>query len=256
MQALNINLPGYEARRGYVLSFLARYIPGSVWGYISRSEWLWQSHRVAYKLSNYISVLEILLDFLSNLLAFGICVILSAMDKIYFLPMFLLIIISLIVWITFPDYILPHAYRLFFPKSQEQLPHPMLRSYRWFLPLILRIMNWFIYGLALFLVGLAFGTWPIHQLFPNLIQLTKNYCLAWLIGYVIVFLPSGLGAREIVLSTQLKNQFQLASGVASGLSITMRLITTIAEFACIPLVLLLEQRALKRGKYQEKRNNK
>ena len=40
MQDLGIKLTWRSIIGGYMLSFLPRYVPGSVWGYLSRSEWL------------------------------------------------------------------------------------------------------------------------------------------------------------------------------------------------------------------------
>ena len=252
MGALNIDLPHYEARRGYVISFLARYIPGSIWGYVSRSEWLWQKYHITYKQSNYVSILEILLDFFSNLLAFGVCMVLSVIDKIYIIPIILVLILLIVIWIALPGRLLPFVTRFVPSFYQENFTQLKLQSNKWILPIILRLMNWFIYGLTLFFVGLAFETWGTDQFMSHWIQLTKDYCLAWLSGYVIIFLPSGLGVRELVLSSQLTTHFHLDMGIAMGTSVLMRFVTTIAEFACVPLVLLLEQMII-RKKIQSQR---
>ena len=257
MQALNVDMPHHEARRGYVLSFFARYIPGSVWGYISRSEWLWQKYQVTYKQSNYVSILEILLDLFSSLLAIGICMVLLIIDKIYIIPIILVIILLIIIWIALPSQLLPFATRLFPSVYQENFPRLKLQSHKWVLPIILRLMNWFIYGFTLFLIGLAFETWQTDQFISHWIQLTKDYCLAWLSGYVIIFLPSGLGVRELVLSSQLTNHFHLDPGVAMGISVIMRFVIMIAEFACVPLLYLLKQIFVRNNiQSQDSSNNK
>ena len=44
--------------QGYLLSFLPRYIPGSVWGYLSRNEWLARYHGVGYGVATLTSFME------------------------------------------------------------------------------------------------------------------------------------------------------------------------------------------------------
>jgi hypothetical protein len=46
--------------KGYTLSFLPRYIPGSIWGYLSRSEWFRDNAGIACAVSNAGSLVEIL----------------------------------------------------------------------------------------------------------------------------------------------------------------------------------------------------
>ena len=60
MQGLGVSLGKREVLRGYMLSFLPRYIPGSVWGYLGRNEWFFQEYAVSYAASNLGSILEIL----------------------------------------------------------------------------------------------------------------------------------------------------------------------------------------------------
>src|SRR3989304_10306358 len=52
MGELSVRLPWRRAMRGYTLSFLPRYIPGSIWGYLSRGQWLLDSFGVPYSLTN------------------------------------------------------------------------------------------------------------------------------------------------------------------------------------------------------------
>ncbi len=73
MRSLHVHLPIHQARFIYSLSFLARYIPGSIWGYLSRSEWLLQNYQVSYTVSNYGSVLEVALAVSTGFFVIGFC---------------------------------------------------------------------------------------------------------------------------------------------------------------------------------------
>ncbi len=78
MRSLNIRLPAHKARFIYALSFLARYIPGSIWGYISRSEWLFQNYQISYTASNYGSILEVALAACTGIFVIGVCMLLNS----------------------------------------------------------------------------------------------------------------------------------------------------------------------------------
>jgi glycosyltransferase 2 family protein len=60
------------------------------------------------------------------------------------------------------------------------------------------------------------------------------YALAWLVGFVLPALPGGLGARDGMLVALLAARF--GAGVASALTIGVRLANTIGEFVAIGLV--------------------
>ena len=77
MRSLNIELPIHKARYIYSLSFLARYIPGSIWGYLSRSEWLLHDYQVSYASSNYGSILEVALAVSTGFCVLGLCILVN-----------------------------------------------------------------------------------------------------------------------------------------------------------------------------------
>ncbi len=77
MRSLNIELPIHKARYIYSLSFLARYIPGSIWGYLSRSEWLLHDYQVSYTSSNYGSILEVALAVSTGFCVLGFCILVN-----------------------------------------------------------------------------------------------------------------------------------------------------------------------------------
>ncbi|WP_322509605.1 hypothetical protein, partial [Anaerolinea sp.] len=46
LNAMEIPLEYLQIAKGYTLSLIPRYIPGSVWGYLNRSEWLNEQYHV------------------------------------------------------------------------------------------------------------------------------------------------------------------------------------------------------------------
>ena len=60
MGGLGVPLLWRKVVWGYIFSFVPRYVPGSVWGYLSRGEWLFQSQGVSRRVTALGSVLEVL----------------------------------------------------------------------------------------------------------------------------------------------------------------------------------------------------
>jgi uncharacterized membrane protein YbhN (UPF0104 family) len=59
------------------------------------------------------------------------------------------------------------------------------------------------------------------------------FALAWLVGFVIFPLPSGLGAREVVLVALLSH---LSPGLVLGISVIHRFASIVAEMSVLLLV--------------------
>jgi glycosyltransferase 2 family protein len=247
MRITNVKLPPHEARYGYALSFLARYIPGSIWGYLSRSEWLWQQYQVTYLSSNYISALEIVLSVASNLLATGLCFLFINSGNVSEVLSAILILGSVSMWYfllaRIPSFVKEESNR--FPRSDGGWKRPSLLN--WLRPLILLLICWFYDGFALLLIGAAFGVWEMGQWRLLWAPLTKAFSLSWLSGFLIFFLPSGLGVRELVLSSQLISTLQVDPAAANGISITMRLIMTLAEFVYLAIIVFIHFLKSKKG---------
>jgi uncharacterized membrane protein YbhN (UPF0104 family) len=63
----------------------------------------------------------------------------------------------------------------------------------------------------------------------GLTQPVFAYALAWTAGFLIPLVPSGLGARETVLSSLLIQQLQLSAQSASAVSVACRIVVYVAE---------------------------
>ena len=68
MGNFGVNIPWGPLKRGYILSFLPRYIPGTVWGYISRGEWLSRDYQVNHFTAHASSLLEVFVAVFSSVL--------------------------------------------------------------------------------------------------------------------------------------------------------------------------------------------
>jgi hypothetical protein len=69
---------------------------------------------------------------------------------------------------------------------------------------------------------------------PGIFFVTGTYAFAWLIGFVVVFAPSGLGIREATLIALLSPQ--LGTGPATLVAVTLRLANTVGDLLAFSVV--------------------
>lgn len=94
----------------------------------------------------------------------------------------------------------------------------------------LSVCNWLVAGAATWLlVDSLSETAP-----PGFFFLLGSYAFAWLIGFVVVFAPSGLGAREVTLVALLAPTF--GAGPATALALALRLANLAGDFVAIGAV--------------------
>lgn len=88
---------------------------------------------------------------------------------------------------------------------------------------------WVVNGTAAWILVRALVPSPPAPLF-----VVSVYAFAWLVGFVIVFAPSGLGAREATLIAFLSPQFGLAA--ATGVAVVLRLANIVGDVVAFTVV--------------------
>jgi hypothetical protein len=80
----------------------------------------------------------------------------------------------------------------------------------------------------------------------HLLLLSGAFALSWIVGYITPGAPAGLGVREVVLVSLLTPA--LGGGNAVGLSLALRLATTIGDGVCFLFALTMHRLKSNRGK--------
>jgi uncharacterized membrane protein YbhN (UPF0104 family) len=97
------------------------------------------------------------------------------------------------------------------------------------------ILFWTVYGASIALLGHALGTTPALSLGVSVFAATAS----WLIGFLILFIPAGMGVRELALTTLLVNNAGLATAPANAIAVLARIVTLIAELTWLLVALVL-----------------
>lgn len=224
MRLFDVRIKYFEALLGYSLAFLPKYIPGTFWGYLSRNEWLNADFGIERKISTLGSAFE--LFFIAGATAF--------MAGLYYLPQSLLGYFVFFVIILASEILLLHLFQrkpvnLPFLSSAALKPIPLLKI------LVLNLSSigvWFVYGLGIFFLS---TDRPIAMInldwLGNVFQYGVSFSLAWLSGFLVLFVPSGIGIREGVLANLISANEGWAIEQAYQIALVFRLVISVSEIS-------------------------
>ena len=234
MTGIGHYLPFKEVLSNYSLVLLPRYIPGGVWGYISRGEWLYKNFQISYGSSNYISAVEIILVVVSSLQIF-ILYLYQSKNLPIILTIILFLLLIIIPYLIFKlrkigpvDSKLSRSFR----KVIDRQPIPFINYiFSW----LINILIWVGYGIAIYYFAVSLNLFTDYQV----INYTFIFSMAWLIGFIIFFIPSGIGIREQIMVYLITNTQMIASSYAALISILMRVSMLLGEMIFLVMGLLI-----------------
>jgi len=216
-----------QSLQGYTLSFLPRYIPGSIWGYWSRSQWLKQSLGISYKVSALGSITEAT-AFVITAFTIGVGFWVNTNDK------FTLrsenaafgFVIFIFCWLFWGFIVRAALDKMSDGKRRQRLIRgPDLEfAVGWFSLLLPYAVFWMLYGIAV--AVLAQTITPFKRLATTI----ACAAMAWVVGFIIVIIPSGLGIRETMLATLLNLTMGFPVSQGSLVAVIFRVVNLFAEF--------------------------
>lgn len=220
-RALRLNLSTRHMFDGYVLAFLPRYIPGSVWGYVSRGEWMQRTCGATYAQSTAASLMEISVQFGTA----GLVVLGGLAPAHWRAAAIVLGVCALAV----PWLLLQRLY-----LRRQQISNVRL-VVAWLLLFLIYAVFWTVHGMTILMALQAVGTGATLTLPAAVFA----FCSSWLVGFAAILVPAGLGVREMTLSALLQRLTTIPAGDASLVAVITRLGIVAAE-----LIFLLSAAAL------------
>jgi len=217
-----------QALQGYTLSFLPRYIPGSIWGYWGRSQWLKQSLGISYKVSYLGSVTEAA-AFVITAFIIGVGFGANTNNKFalrsesaalgFAVPFFFIS-----CWL-FWGFIVRAALDKDSGKRERIIRVSDLKFvFGWFSLLLPYAVFWMLYGIAVAVIAQTIMP------FKRLTTTIACAAMAWTVGFIIVIIPSGLGIRETTLATLLNLTMGLPASQGNLVAVIFRAVNLFAEF--------------------------
>src|SRR3989344_3729201 len=208
---------GYKLNARESISLLStseikRYIPGSILGFVSRVS-NFNKLNIPSKIIIKLIFYESAIFFVSSLILSipGIFFLVngsSAFTSKYYLGLptlfvFIFVVISLVAFVVFKNY----------KKDIRSLPAKLLSFKQ---PFFLMLASRIFFGIGNYLIAVSF-----YYLDPNkFLELSSLFVLSWLIGYIVLIVPMGLGVREAVVFYGLS--ILIPASFAAALSIILR----------------------------------
>ena len=200
---------------------LARYIPGKVWQ-VAGLAVLARREGVGPVTSTAAAVLG-QGTALAGAMLVGAGALLSAADPLRSWGWGALVLLGLGLAVASVPGVLDRAAALWFRMTRTQAPEEGLGSgatfaVRW---VGLYVVNWIVYAGAFWLLAMSF------DVMGTFLQVGAAFAAAYVLGYLAVFAPAGIGIRESFLVAFLAPV--VGTGPAGGLAVVSRLWTTAVE---------------------------
>jgi len=229
MRDLGASISLRQAMTGYVLNFLPRYIPGSVWGYFSRAEWLKKHYSIDYSVSHLGSIIEILSGLFSSLISVLLFVPQGISQRERIITGTGLFLLLVLLWIFLKKTsVIP---------SLRKISNPFfgfsIRLNVWLFSTLLLTLNWLIYGFIVY--GTVKSVADRQVTFSTLewVQYSGLFSFSWLIGFLSWFFPAGLGPRDWLLAQGLFFLKSIPYGMAYLIAVLTRFLGILSEIVWV-----------------------
>lgn len=226
------NLPLVSALRVWFLSAIVRYVPGNVWQPLSLT-YMTHRHGVRPETTMASVVLYQIITLLGTLPIATLYLLLEPEDKIRpvlgtiprWLPM-LLALAPLLIFVVNPMWLF-HLLNWLLRKVRRAPLAGTLTRGGLFLALVLTVGNWLLWGGTFAALSFSLGNYTPGQVQELVLHLVAIYPVAYAIGFISFFTPSGFGVREGALILFLAPFMPTA--VATVLALAMRVWTMAGE---------------------------
>lgn len=237
ISALGYQVKSQKAIKVWIISSIGRYFPGVIWQYVGRIELAKKDLGIPRQISILSLIIESYMALVSAafLSVFTFFFISDQLLEINFLKYKFVVAIFLVPLLlfhpVFAKKLLTVLQRFFKASAKtEELLGDFYQSL-WSIPYFL--LNFILHGVALYLLVLAITA---HFSFYQLLEMISFYSAAWILGYVVIFAPAGLGVTEGTLTYLLSSLVKIS--VSASLAIIYRFLMSISELLIFLIVLL------------------
>lgn len=242
-KSLGAKLTFFQNLEIWMYSNLSRFIPGGFWQYPSRVYLLNKKG-----VSKTLSTTAVALEGIFNLMIGGAIVVGSIflfgldVDENIFELTLLFILFFLIILFIFVNQMTINWLNKFFTRifKKNKIELVVLPG-KFLIPICISFFfQYFFSGASLFFLTQGFFQLP-YNLVINFIGI---FTFSWLLGYITLFAPGGLGVQEISLASLMSNYMPFVLG--SLIAIVFRILLYITEFITLVLIVLIKR--FKNGK--------
>jgi hypothetical protein len=205
----------------FVVSQLGKYVPGGIWNVVAAAE-LGAAHRIPRRRSLSAMAIAVLVSVVTGLVVAVVALGLGPHDVrdrygwvLWSTPFFVALLFPPLL-----NRVLAVGLRI---ARRPALEQPMtargtLVAACW------SILAWLVAGVQVWILGISAGMRPTAGTFA---LACGGYALAWIVGFLVIVVPAGLGAREAVLLAVLAGR--LSGGAVLAVVLVSRLALTLVD---------------------------
>lgn len=204
-----------DKKNSFIIWFFSeatRYIPGNIWSFVSRA-YLAQKH-LSLKSAIIVSPIEILIIIMATFLLSSYAIINTIQRFPLNYNLFLLTLVAIIALAA------PAIFRKKIIVVLQKISAQSLKVNHLLAASIFQLISWVLYGLGTVVLISNFSM-------DNLPLLFSSSLLAWLVGYLSIITPMGLGVRESAFVFFTGQYIGVTQAVF--IAVLHRLILTLAE---------------------------
>ncbi|SDD82109.1 hypothetical protein SAMN05216410_0220 [Sanguibacter gelidistatuariae] len=238
---LGSHLPLGAATSLFGVSQIGKYIPGGVWNIVAAAE-LGADRQIPRRRSVTAMTVAVLVSIASGAAVGCVAFALAPAEvlgvwrwALWGAPLLMVLLVPAVM-----NRVIAWIFRL---TRREPLEHPLTArgltaSVGW------AVASWLVAGLQVWLLATGLGLPMSGQ---TLALAVGGYALAWVVGFLVVFVPAGAGAREAVLLLVLGGS--LGSGAVLMVVLASRALLTVVDLTLAGVGIALE-RHHKRGRVE------
>lgn len=213
------------------ISQVGKYIPGGVWNIVAAAE-IGHDHDIPARRSVTAMTVAVLISLLSGA-GIGVITVLSTSVSIQ-VPTWLIVLLLVILVVLLMPPVLNRLIGFGFKLLKRPVPERQMTFKGLGLATLLAVIAWIIAGVQIWLLACSFGMQPSAS---GVALSIGTYALAWVTGFLVVFVPAGTGVRESVLGLFFASA--LTSGGVLAVVLVSRIAMTFADllFAAIGALL-------------------
>lgn len=222
-----------ESYSTYFKSIITRYLPGGIWVFFART-YLTSKLSFSKTQAFFLILVESLLVVFSGCIVFLLIQPYTGYNT-YINILLIILIAAIVVFLLWPRYLINILQHI---SGKEftiiPLPFSLICTI-----VAMYIIQWIFSGLCLFLLSKSIIAVNISQFLP----LTAFFAVSWIIGFIVVFVPSGIGVREMIFIILISSI--VGAPFAVLLALLSRLVSIISELINFIMSLMISDRTHK-----------
>lgn len=205
------------------ISQIGKYIPGGVWNIVAAAE-IGRDHDIPARRSVTAMTVAVLISLLTGT-GIGVITILGTSVAIQVPTWAIVLLLIALIALLMPP-VLNRLIAFGFKLLKRPTPERQISFKGLGLATLLAVIAWCIAGVQVWLLAYGFG---MDLSISNMALSIGAYALAWVAGFLVVFVPAGTGVREGVLGLLFAGS--LSSGGILAVVLVSRITMTFADLA-------------------------